>query len=482
MKLKVDESLRLSVNGNEKNYLVKNDSSADFTKNEVYKHSEFGKVIYGRKLEEEFVVKSKGIDEELKVLEIKSKFVKLYQDILETFNKLFPESKDLIKMDGGKDSFITEVGKLLKQRNEHVDEIVTLYRNRQLTIGALALLLQVDIYEGWLGLVKDKRNKLYCANGSAEEQNDGLGIVINFQEIIIDPIALFTLSHIKSLDLLFSHFKKIYIPRFFVEEFRSVIHKLQERSTQKTGMLFYQEGKVAGVEVSPEEIKAHLDFLEDIQGYIGGKLIPLGFDKVPDADAVKREEVFSKTYASIIQICQEHNLPLFSDDLMFRQISKEFGIKSFGVQSFLAGIWNKGLITEQQYYDRVISIANLRYDYLSISAGLLFYSITKNYLQLAPLDEFNTLLEILKDPRTTPASIVQVLTDFIRLLYIEKLPPEMRAQILNSTLDALASKIEPKFVIGVLKKVLSRKLGLVNYLMPQIIKEAEQWSQSKLIL
>ena len=477
-----DSWIRLNVNGNEKAYLITNDPNPDFTKNEVYINSEFGKIISGKKLGDEFDIKSKGTDEKLKVLEIKSKFVKLYQDIMENFNKLFPESRDLIKMDGTKDSFLVEVEKLLKQRSEHVDEIVTYYKNKQVTIGALALLLKVNIYETWLGLIKGKGSKLYCAHGSIEEQKDELGLVINVQEILIDPIALFTLEHLKLLEILCLHFKKVYIPVFFVEEMGGIIHDLEIRLEQQSAVMYYEEGKVKGIEVSADEIRAHLDFLKKIQELIGKNLIPLGFDKMPDANAQKRDTAFGKTYASIIQISQENNIPCFSDDLMFRQISKEFGIKSFGVQSFLTGTWNKGLIKEQQYYDKVISIARLKYDYLSISAPVLLYSITKGYLQTDPLEEFNILLEILRDPRSTPLSIAHVMTDFIKLLCLEKLPSEIRARIFNLTLDVLASKIEPKTVIPLLKKLLPAKLGLVDYLTPQIIAEAKQWAQSKYII
>ena len=132
-------------------------------------------------------------------------------------------------------------------------------------------------------------------------------------------------------------------------------------------------------------------------------------------------------------------------------------------------------MSESSYFEKIIELAKMGYYYLAVSGPMLFYSVEKNSFQLTQMEDLNSLLAIMESRETTVASLITVFSDFIKSIYIESLPPEIKTSFLYSALRVLIQGRDDKPIINRFTKELSNKLGLANYLMPQINKEIGCW-------
>jgi hypothetical protein len=107
---------------------------------------------------------------------------------------------------------------------------------------------------------------------------------------------------------------------------------------------------------------------------------------------------------------------------------------------------------------------------------MLFHGVEKNHFQPRNAD-FDALIETLAED-TTIESLITVLSDFIRLIYIDKLPPDVKARYLDVILNRLSAGGNPEH-IKLFLKVLQNKLQFVEFLIPQIQKEIQRWLKSR---
>lgn len=468
--------VKVSIDGHERTYLMTDNPKAVLAKNELYKDAGLGKRLYGKKVKEKFLnEKAFGQTEAIEITQITSVYVKTFQDIMQDFERNFPEEKALRSIKADMPALADQLSAQLKDRAKYVDEVLKLYKSKQIPICALSTLLKIDIFKAWAGLVDTKDTNLFCSTGSFEEQKTELDLVGKTENVLLDPISLFTLCRLDILNLLPKYFGKAYVMQATINDLKDIA--LQEKAHQDEGYgsMTTQGEKLRLRDISPEAIKKEVEFLEKITNSVGKEIHALGLKNPIETDWQDKEQYYSKTYVYCIQGCQQHGLTLFSDDLMFRQIVKEFSINSFSIQNFLSGCLNKGLISEKVYFEKITNLANMGYYYLAVSGPMLFYSVEKNSFQLTQLDDFNSLISIMESKENRIDSLINVFSDFIRSIYVESLPPEIKTSFLYSALRVLTQDRPERPVIDKFMKMLSDKLGFANYLMPQITKEVGYW-------
>ncbi len=467
-----DFYIRIKRNGREETFFISSDPKANYSKHEIYKDSGLGKQLFGKQKGEIIKIKTNDIEDIYEVLEIKSKYVRAFQEILDNFNKDFPDDKTLqmVKADPA------EIANRLRLMSERQEQIVEMYKAKQLPINLLSNLLNRDIFVTWVGLVTQKGLRLYCASGSVEEQRNEQDLVENSDTVVIDLISLLTLSVLELLDLPQKVFKNVYVQRATVDEIEAQL--LEARGRQKEGFmtLFHLEGKTYRDEVKPEQAQKRLEYLEKLRAAVQ-KMTIMGLDSPLEDSLTEKEKVYGRSYIHLIQLCLDRKIPLFSDDFLLRGLLfNEYKIRGFSIQNFMVIAGKKGLLSEMEYCDKIIELSKRNYHYLSVSAQMLFHAVEKNHFQPRNAD-FDALIETLAED-TTIESLITVLSDFIRLIYIDKLPPDVKARYLDVILNRLSAGGNPEH-IKLFLKALQNKLQFVEFLMPQIQKEIQRWLKSR---
>lgn len=462
--------VKIKKNGHEQEYLITKNPQASIAKFEIYKDSGLGKSLYGKKVGDQIIVDNEfGTKEVIEVVEIKSKYVKAFQGILDNFNISFPENKAIFKVEVSPD----RLRDILEKSSRRSSKIMELYLSKNITIGALSAFSGRSIFVSW-GALTGQGSKVFCAAGSAIEQRKEQEIIHNSKKIIIEPVALFTLGYLNLLELPSKYYSEVFVVKATMDELDMEIMELSKSEEDGLTTLFSHEGKAFRQEISAENIKMKLEFLRKIRNSTHLKVI--GLEHTLDDSFKDKDRVLGMPYVYSIQACQERQIPLFCDDYFFRElIRNEYKIESFSIQNFLEVVLQKRCITENEYFDKILELAKIGYYYLSISAKMLFYYAEKASFQIRPGDAFDIVVTIIDSKETSTESLVAVLTDFMKLILIESLPDKVKDDYLYLILNLLSHRGAPNKILKVFGEILSKKLGLANHLMFGVNKNTGQW-------
>ncbi len=465
-----DFFVKIKKNGHDQEYLITNNPKASVTKFEIYKESGLGKSLYGKKVGEQIVAENEYCARDvIDVVEIKSKYVKAFQNILDNFNISFPGNKAISKIEVNPD----RLSDMLNKASKRSSKIMDLYLSKDITIGALSAFSGRSLFVCWGALI-EQRSKLYCAVGSAVEQRNEQAVIANSNKVIIDPIALFTLGFLNLMELPSKMFSEVFVVKATMDELDMEIVDLSKSEDAGLTTLFSRDGKAFRQEISADNIKMKINFLKKIRN--SQNLTIAGLEHPLDDSFNDKEKILGLPYIYSIQACQERQAPLFCDDYFFRElIRNEHKIESFGIQNFLIVALQKGLITENDYYDKILELVKIRYFYISVSANMLFYHAEKTSFQIQLGDAFDMVAAILDSKETSTESLFAVLTDFMRLILIEPLPDKVKDEYLYLSLSLLAKRGSPNKIIKIFSQVLSKKLGLASHLMSGVNKKIGQW-------
>lgn len=465
-----DFFVKIKKNGHEQEYLITANPKSSIAKFELYKESGLGKALYGKRVAEEIIVKNEyGADDVIKIVEIKSKYVKAFQNILDNFNIFFPDNKAICKVEASPE----RLKDMLNKSSDRSTKIMEMYLSKNITIGALSAFSGRSLFVCWGALI-DQGSKLYCATGSALEQRKEQETVLNSSKIIIEPIALFTLGFLNLLDLPLKMFSEVYVLKATLDELDMEIMELSKSKDDGLTTIFSREGKAFRQEISAENIKMKIDFIKKIRDSQDFKTI--GLEHPLDDSFNGKEKILGLPYIYSIQSCIEKQIPLFCDDVFFRElIRNEHKIESFGIQNFLAVALQKGVLAENDYGDKILELMRIGYFYLSISAKMLFYYAEKDNFQIQSGNAFDMATVILDSKETSVESLFAVLTDFMKMILIETLPDEIKDRYLYLIIGLLAKRGSPQKIIKIFSQVLAKKLGLAEHLMHSVNKKIDQW-------
>jgi tetratricopeptide (TPR) repeat protein/predicted nucleic acid-binding protein len=469
----VKEGFRVKFrkNGQEQEYLISSDPKASITRFELYKDSGLGRMIYGKRKGDNIVMRNEfGVDESVAILEIKSKYVKAFQNIIDNFSTYFPDNKAMFKIDADP----SKIKDLLQKSGERSSKIMEMYYSKNITIGALSAFSGRSLFTVW-GALLDQNTKLYCAIGSPDEQKRERDLISRTSSVLLDQISLYTLAYLDILILPAKLFKEVFVAQASIDEIKMEILELAKGADEGSMTLFYRDGKPFRQEIPAEFIKKRIEFLQRIVSC--PQIRTIGLDNILEKDLKEKEKILGRSYIYSIQNCLEKKCALFCDDLLFRElVYNEYKIESFSMQNFLVQAMGKNLINEDTYFDKIIELAKINYFYLSISAQMLFYCAEKTSFQVAKSNDFKALIKILNSKETSLDSLVLVLADFMKLIFVESLPEDMKDNYLNTTLTILSSRNNPKRISRIFSKVLSGKLGnLLNFKMAKINKKIDGW-------
>lgn len=465
-----DFFVKIKKNDHDQEYLITSNPQSSIAKFEVYKESGLGKALYGKRVGEQIIAKNEySADDVIEIVEIKSKYVKAFQNIIDNFNISFPGNKAIYKVEVSPE----RLNDMLSKASERSSKIMDLYLSKIITIGALSAFSGRSLFVCWGALI-GQGSKLYCATGSAVEQRKEQEIILNSNKVIIEPIALFTLGFLNLLALPSKIFSEVYVLKATLDELDMEIIELSKSEEDGLTTIFSREGKAFRQEISAENIKMKIDFLKKMRD--SQNLTTIGLEHPFNDSFNGKEKILGLPYIYSIQACLEKQTPLFCDDVFFRElIRNEHKIESFGIQNFLVVALRKGIITESDYYDKILELIKIGYFYLSVSAKMLFYYADKDSFQIQSGNVFDMVTAILDSRETSVESLLAVLTDFMKLILIESLPDEIKDKYLYLIIGLLAKRGSPQKIIKIFSQVLAKKLGLAEHLMHGVNKQIDQW-------
>lgn len=460
-------------NNNQQECLMIEQAGYSALKNELSLESELGKCFANKKKGETFVVTaSSGNSERFEIIEIKHKYVKAFQDIMDNFNSTFPKSSNLQKVEMNPD----EIKKRVKQMGERHEKTVDLYLKKNLTLGALSNILGRDLLDVWGGLVATKDYKIYCATGNPKEQDGEISLIENSQNCVIDIISIMSLAYLDLLDLPVKIFQTCFVAKAAVDEIEWAILRQQSQQGRGYMTLSYKNGQYYRDDVSAESVESRVKYLDKIKSQLMKQYKTVGIEML-DEKMMKREDLLGRSPVYSSQVAKEKNAPMYCDDMLFRQLSfNEEKLEGFSTQSLLVVALKKGVISAKDYSDALIKLVLANYSYISISDAVLYRSVERANFVVMSSTELKELLKLIGSTETTLPSMLNVLAGFIKLIYMENLLPANKRDYLFLILSSVKHRKEPmRDITNALRDEVKRRLGLARHLLINIDRDMNDW-------
>jgi tetratricopeptide (TPR) repeat protein len=421
-----------------------------------------------------------------KIIEIKSKYVFAFQESLSSFETLFPDATGMWKVKVGiprKEGAIPEgfqtVFDDVSKQHERGLLIEKLYQERKLTIGAFSILAGKDIMQVWNRLISSPEPGVIACNGSFEERQLADSFIISQVKLIADLVAIMTLHAIGVSDFMVKRFGKIGIAQSTVDALSKTITEL--KGIQAKGfMVIGKEGdQFVRQEISVEDIKRNLGYLENILKWIGTSCEILPCKAALTMKRNQRQQLEKTIGLSSIEtvlIASEAGSVLYTDDERLRSLARsEFKVNGVWTQVLLMSCLKEGTLDRGKYNDFVIQLASLNYRHTSIDAFVLVEAARRS--GWTPKPPFTTILKVLDGQHSNAGSALIVGTTFIYELFKQTMLPQQRDQLILALLDTITSKRNPGIVLTRLKKDIEKKFYLIPLSLTQVSSVIEAWQK-----
>lgn len=311
-----------------------------------------------------------------------------------------------VAADGAVDA--SEMLDILKERREHIDQVLSLYRRDRLPLSILSAALNRDVLDTWLSIAHADEERFYLATGTTDEQKSESTTVTNAKEIVIDATALITLQQLGLLHRVTQRFSRIYVSNSLREMFMD-IQRQEHAFDASTGTLGYHEGKIVLSENAEVARRAKCATLEPIIDFLNQPQITIeGIDAAGWEEWQKRKKVKLVPHWVLAPalLAKAKQCPFYCDEVGMRSIASEsYGVNGFSTQAFLRSeIAHTGL---DAYRRGVITLVDFNYEFISVSTDDIIWHLSQcSYRKSAT---FGRLLRMLEKSNYTDDHSIRIL-------------------------------------------------------------------------
>jgi Tfp pilus assembly protein PilF/predicted nucleic acid-binding protein len=449
----------LSISGSKQLFTIITPSITERT-DELSIDSDFGRFLKGHKVGDKIKWgKEESTATKVEILEIKSIYVKAFQDCLLAFPVHFPAEGGIKVLKVGRN--LKNLLNILDKTAERGTAFTDLYRKRRLTIGALSTLSGNDLFDTWLWLSNSTDAHLICASGNFQEQQRETLLLEEPNKVIIDLIGLFTLNYIDQLELPNNMFPEVYVSQASLDEITQIIGLCNISKDKGFAIIGKSGTDYFKKDITPLDVQNKIDFLNKIKIFIKDKLHVTGIMKPFSSSEKRLCEILGTHSVETIRIAIENKLAIYSDDKVFRDLaSNEHQIGGFSIQAILNRALKDGRISDEIYYESIIKLILGRYSYISISGNVLLYSVRKAAFNFSS-EELSGLLEALENRNTSVESAANVAANFIKYVWLEPIKLREKSIFLDIVLRALTKEREARIVIETFEICLKKALFIL---------------------
>lgn len=412
------------------------------------------KRLIGKKVNDE-IVQDEGRPSEtrLKIVEIKSKYVHALHDTMAMFPHLFAEGDNPPlkrftvqtnpNAEGETKNDILKIMDSMSGRDEHVLRVQKLYEEGKLTIGTFSNLIGRDPITIWGGLVNNPRIGIRCCVGTEQERKDAVQIIRESECVVVDLTALLTCGSIDRLDFIRASFKEVFVAQSTIDALTQAIADKGGLSSKGFMTVWKEDGKYYRQEVTAEDIKKQIAFLQKIKDWISVNCTTAPMTEILKLPKEQRErlyETIGESFVDTMMIAKEKKCPIYSDDHGTRAIAlHDFKVKGFWTQTLgIVGL-EKGVITLEELEKINISLCELHYRHTTVSGSTLLYAAKKSGWTSA--HAFTTVLAGITGPNIELGSAMGVVVEFFYQLWKEPLLSDpQREALVFVAFDAMAQK------------------------------------------
>jgi|GEM_PF-1753643 len=423
--------------------IIEKDSIADLRNSEIGESHSLAKAAIGKKVGDVIHVQNSPPKT---ITEIKTKYLFAFHESLRLYESYFPDDNSFQRMPihipddphekiEGVETIFDKVSKL----NEYSQRAEQFYKRGDLTIGAMAKLLNRHPIEIWGGLLADDNLKIRCCIGNNNERMQTLIALARKPKLVVDITSLLTLYQLDAHHKVVEYFGKLNITQSTLDELLGYIEEKKGvgsrgyLSLSKQGENFYRS------EITPEQIANQVLYLEKLVQWIRDNCNVIPCYAALSINRQYRLQLYEVTGQSFIDtalIAQDDEYVLLTDDLYLRQLARnEVKAQGAWTQVVLFYLMEIKHISREEYSEHVMKLLDLNYSYIFINDFTLLKKFKESDWKVS--EPVKRLSDIVFGPETELASAIRMLIMFYSSLWTEPISADHKEAVMHYTLTRL---------------------------------------------
>jgi hypothetical protein len=311
----------------------------------------------------------------VKIEWIKPKQLHALHQIMENFQRHFPETEGLERVDvsATQTDGLQPIFERVRSRHDVIQQAFAQYAKGQIPIAILARSLGSDAVDTLRGLIEAKQKIIVC-DGTQQERNAAFSAIrANGRGCVVDALTLQVIWGLNLKNAVESVCGPIGITEQTVARVQDKIHEIEQRLDEPDMSLFVRDGQVLREEMPPEQKRHHLTKLREQRDWIGAlEIVPSQGNRDPSPELRNLARTFGQSLSDDLLAAQGSNRLFVSEDRAMRLLAiTEFGVGASWLQPILMKADQGGFMSRADYNGAILGFIKMGSEFISVDAGLL---------------------------------------------------------------------------------------------------------------
>lgn len=351
-----------------------------------------------------------------RVAEIKHKFLHALHDVMENFEKRFPDAKGfytVTMVDGDIQPALDQI----RRTSENNRKLADLYLVQNLPLNMVAERLGGDTI-GFVEYIRSLGSDIRTCFGMEAERLAAKAVILQHKAAgaVLDTYAAWTIASIDAFDVLKAIFGTLVVPQSVIDELRILLDK-QESTGSPSLTVAWHNGQYIKQEDTPEDVAARRSFIAQQLSKIEAacEVRPATAPDAPSELASLITGIFNTHVLDVAYLAAEGYV-LVSDDMHFRQWAEAVSsVNGVWLQSVFAFALEAGDIDQARYASLLVKLAWRRHGHLAIDSQALLDAF---HADTAPdMPDFHALAHFIGNKNAEMKSHLKVMMAFLNQIW-----------------------------------------------------------------
>ena len=302
-----------------------------------------------------------------RVVEIQSKYIRLFQDAMSNFQHRFPGAGTIQSIHVGSGETLDPMPLIesLKDRRKHVDEVLAIYHDNLCSLHLLAVQLGINERQLVIGLTAHDYWFVRCVECSPQEFAATIEAGFDAKKVVLDLSAIVTISRLRAWDHLDTDFEYL-VSRATSNRIGEWLHEITEQEGQPSAYSSLgDDGKVILQNVTPEQLEHERAEVRNMAAKLSELCTVKDSVAIANLEPTRRE-LYVKACGlhslESVSIANDEGAVLWTDDLFVALIGElDFGVKRIWTQSAFKTLEHAGRLDGNTYSEFTAKLSAWNY-------------------------------------------------------------------------------------------------------------------------
>jgi tetratricopeptide (TPR) repeat protein len=462
------------VTGGQRGVVIE-DRQPDPARNEFSPSTAVARALIGRRTGDTVDLRGSSLQpQEERVVEIQSKYVRLFQDALSNFQNRFPDAHAIQSMHLGSGGAFDPAPliKAVRERGEYVEKATTVYHANLCSLHFLASRLGTNERQVMTALTATDKWFVRCVHCSPQQFSEAAKAGLGTKKVVLDTSAIITIAELDAWEHLDGQFEFL-VSRNTVDLIVEWLHDLERSGGEPTTFAFATEdGRMSFQEVTAEQLRNEQDGVRDIVTRVGSLATVKSSLALAALDPKRREEyiqLFGRGTLEALCLARDEASLLWTDDLVVSLVAEaDFGVKRIWTQLAFKVLEGAERVSSEAYSGITAKLA--AWNYITtvwnpqdvISAGNLCDWDSNQW----PLKQCLRLIGMCPLPLPAKARLAG---EFFRLLRQSPCRELKQTSVVQAVLNALGHRNAVEWLLRNLGQFFPIDVASAQFLEPELV-------------